>query len=316
MLKIYHKVTGLLLKIIPVLILFLGISKDSQAQWGGYHTFAADWELNLNLGMTSFYGDLTDNKNRLFTNTPFNRYFYQDREMVYGVLLKKHISRTFSIRGEFNHGKLKSNPSSYDLHFNSKFNEYYLGAELNIANLFRPEKGEHPWDVYVYTGLGVTDYRTWLYDDESGELLDRQGYGESRWFDQKPKMATAFTIPSGMGVSYRLSDEWALNFETSINLMVTDKMDAYNSDVSGIEGYGITSLGISYYFHLPWNLHTGRYHNYKGRSSEPALEKYNKKRRVVMKTKAYRKARKHRYKNSNFIRRIINWFRQRRHNKR
>lgn len=313
--KVHKKNIFLLLKYALGLLILISVSKSSNAQWGGYHSFAADWEFNANLGMTSFYGDLTDNKNRFFSNSPFNRYFYEDRDVIYGFLLKKHFNRWFILRGEFKHGKLQSNPTSYDLHFESKFNSYYLAAELNFTNIFRRE-GEYNLHIYGFAGLGVTDYRTWLYDDENNKLVERHGYGNSRWFDSKPKMAKAFTIPGGLGITYRFNDNWAMNFETSINLTVTDKLDSYNSNISNVEGYGTTSLGISYYFHLPWNFRFSRYPSYKNRSDEPAIKKYNRKRRVIMKTKSYRKAKRKRHRKTSIIERIIFWFKRRQFTKR
>ncbi|MCF8219264.1 MAG: porin family protein [Bacteroidales bacterium] len=290
-----------------ILLLLLMMFKPGFSQWGGYHQFASDWELNPNIGMTSFYGDLSDKKNRFFSNTPFHKYFYQDRGLAYGAVLKKNFTPSFSVRGSFLHGRINSGSDQYGLYFESTFNEYYLGAEFDVSNLIWGERRNRDWTLYGFLGIGFTDSRTWQYDDETDELVDRDGFGEERWFDDKEKMATSTTIPFGLGVSYQIDEKWELNFETGIHGMNTDRLDAFASGDASTEGLGYTSLGFSYHFHLPWNVSFRRYPKYNGKSSDPAISKYNKRKRVVMKTKAHRRASRKRYKHysdKNFFERL------------
>lgn len=300
--------------LLPTLLLLM--SQPGKAQWGGYHQFASDWELNANVGMTSFYGDLTDKKNRIFTNTPFHRYFYQDRGLGYSILLKKNVNSYFSVRGSFLHGKIYSHASNFDLYFDAVVNEYYIGADLDISTLIWGESRNRDWKFYGFLGIGFTDSRTWLYDDKTNQLVGTNGFGKDRWFSDKSRMATETTIPFGLGVSYRFHDNWTVNFETGIHGMNTDRLDAFKSKESGTEGFGYTSLGISYHFHMPWELSLRRYPKYNGKSTDPAIEQYNKRKRVIMNTKAYRKANKKRYRHPNdrnFIQKVIDWFKPKRY---
>ncbi|MFO8055252.1 MAG: outer membrane beta-barrel protein, partial [Bacteroidales bacterium] len=274
----------------------LMVSKGVVAQWGGYYSFASDWEINANLGMTNFYGDITDKRNRIYNNTPFHKYYYQDRGFAYGLLLRKNVNPYFSVRGSFLRGKIHSFSDDHKMYFDSQFNSYYLGGELDVTALLDGPNRSSEFRFYAFLGMGFTDSRTWLYDSRTDELKNTNGFGEKRWFDNKNSMAKESTIPFGLGVSYTFYDDWTVNFETSIYGVNTDRLDAYVSDDAWTEGFGYMTLGLSYHFHLPYFLSFNRYPQFNNRSNDPAIRKYNKKKKVIMKTKAQKKASRKRYK--------------------
>ncbi len=290
-------------------LLFLML-KPASAQWGGYHQFASDWELNTSLGMTSFYGDVTDKKNRFLSNTPFHRYFYEDRKLGFGFTLRKNFNAYLSFRGSFNYGKIRSSSSAFDRYFDARFYEYYLGIDFDISTLIWGKSRNQDWKLYAFTGLGFTDSRTWLYDDKTNELVSTNGFGGERW-DGKQKMATETTFPIGIGGQYKFSDNWSATIESGIHIVNTDRLDAFKSSESGIEGFGYACIGISYHFHMPWELRLSRYPKHNGKSSDASIKKYNKRKQVVMETRSHRKAKKYRYKNprrKNIFDRIADWF--------
>ncbi len=297
---------------LPLLItLLLLLARPGFSQWGGYHQFASDWEINTAIGMTSFYGDLTDKKNRFISNTPFHRYFYEDRKLGFGFTLRKNFNAYLAFRGSFNYGKISSSSSTYNRYFNAKFYEYYLGVDFDLSTLIWGKSRNQDWKLYAFTGLGFTDSRTWLYDDKTNELLSTNGFGEERWLDGKQKMATETTFPIGIGGQYKFSDSWSATIESGIHIINTDRLDAFKSSEAGIEGFGYACIGISYHFHMPWQLRLSRYPKHNGKSSDPALRKYNKRKQVVMQTRSYRKAKQYRYKNprhKNIFDRIAGWF--------
>ena len=281
--------------------------KSAFSQNSGYQRFASNWEVTPNIGMTSFYGDLTDKKNRVFTNTPFHKYFYQDRGLAYGFILKKNFSSYFTMRGSLLHGQIHSSSDKYNLYIKTRFNEYYLGVDFDISNLIWGKERESNWALYGFLGLGLTDYRTWQYDDETDELVKKYGFGDERWFDERREMTTISTIPFGFGVSYQFHDKWELEFETGIHGMDTDYLDLLKSEDTKPEGYGYTSLGLTYHFHLPRYFNFGGRPTYNQRSSDPAISEYNDRKRVVMKTRSYNRAISKRYippSERNFFRRL------------
>lgn len=300
------------LKLILFIGLFLLTSANLLSQ-GTSKTFFRDWEVSANIGMTSFYGDITDKKNRLFTNTPFHRYFYEDRGLGYGFMLEKNMNNSLTLRGSFIHGKIVSHSSAEQLYFDAVFNEYYLGASYDISNMIWGEARNQDWEFYGFLGIGFTDYRSWLYDMKTDELVDRTGYGAERWLDGKRQMATETTIPFGIGFSYMILDGVSLSIETGIHGLNTDILDSYKSDDASVEGFGYTSLAFSYNFNVP---SLRGYRSYRGRSSDPAIKKYNKRKRVIMRTKAQRKASRKRYKHPNernIFERFIDLFKRKRY---
>ncbi len=297
--KLHHRISfkKLIVSTFYALIIsLLLVPAQGKAQWGGYHAFATDWEINLHLGMTSFYGDVTDNKNRIYNNSPFHRYFYEDRGLAYGVMLRKNMTPYYSLRGVFLRGKIYGSSDRYKLYFNAVTNHYYLGANLNLSTLMLGVDDNRPWELYAFAGIGFNDSRTWLYDATTNELKSTNGFGPERWLRSTEGMARATTIPFGLGFSYEIHDNWSFNVETSIHGVNTDRLDAYVSDDTKTEGFGYSSLGVTYHFNLPYELNFRRYPRTPRRSNDPAIVEYNKRRQVVMDTKANRRAARHRYK--------------------
>lgn len=271
------------------------VPAQGKAQWGGYHAFATDWEITLHLGMTSFYGDVTDNKNRIYNNSPFHRYFYEDRGFAYGVMLRKNMSPYYSFRGVFLRGDIYGSSDRYGLYFNAVTNHYYLGANLDLTSLMLGVDDNRPWELYAFAGLGFNDSRTWLYDASTDNLVGTNGFGSERWLGGDEAMARAATIPFGIGFSYELHNNWSFNMETSIHGVNTDRLDAFESDDTKTEGFGYSSIGLTYHFNFPYQLNLRRYPKTPRRSNDPAIREYNKRRQVVMDTKASRRAARNRY---------------------
>lgn len=301
-------------KLVLISGLFLLASFSGLFSQGVGKPFFRDWEISANVGMTSFYGDVTDKKNRFFANTPFHKYFYDDRGLGYGIMIEKNMNNSLSLRGFLMHGNIISHFSEEQIYFDAVLNEYYFGASYDISNLIWGEKRNQDWELYGFFGIGFTDYRSWLYDMKTDKLLDRTGFGAERWLDGKDKMATETTIPFGIGFSYRFKYGLSVAFETGIHGLNTDILDSYKSDDASAEGFGYTSLALSYSFNFPSSL--GGYPNYRGKSSDPAIKEYNKRKSVIMRTKAQRKASRKRYKppnERNIFERFIYLFKKKRY---
>ncbi|MGM0648542.1 MAG: hypothetical protein ACQESZ_09165 [Bacteroidota bacterium] len=303
-----------IIKIILILFFWMGIlpakNNPLHAQIVNSRQFASGWTVNANLGMTSFYGDLTDQQNRVFTNTPFSKFFYEDRALAYALLIKKDLSADWTFRASLMHGKVKSHSATFQRYFENRLTEYYLGLEYNFSNLIWGYENSREWRLYGFVGIGLTDFRTKVYDLQTDQELRSVGYYGTRWFDDQPPMKTETTIPFGLGFDYQLNSDWTLTFETGIHGINTDLLDGFEHDHSGVEGFGYTSMGLSYNFNMLFGSGKGGIGSYRGQSTDPAIKQYNKKRRVVMKTKMQRKAARKRFippNQRNFFQRI--WYR-------
>ncbi len=146
-------------------------------------------------------------------------------------------------------------------------------------------------------GIGFNESRTWRYSTLGGNLIGTNGFREKRSiFFMRPPM-TETVVPLGVGVSYNLYANMDLAVEYSYHFVNTDKLDDLISDRSGIEGYSLISAGLYVRFQTPknWSLRRGL-PSYTGKSSDPAIKAYNKRKRVVMTNKRqHRLAAKKRY---------------------
>jgi hypothetical protein len=91
----------------------------------------------------------------------------------------------------------------------------------------------------------------------------------------------------GVGVDYRITQQFTVTGEFSLRNLRTDQVDAHTDIARVQEGYGYINLGMHYQFDMPEGI-LKRNSRYNGRSSDPALKAYNKRKATVMKTKGYK----------------------------
>ncbi len=256
-----------------------------------------EWLTSINIGATTFYGDFTDKSNRFFSNTPFSKFFYQDRQAMLSYTLEKKINIYFGVKGFISYGNIKSTKESEKAYFNAHLFEYSLNGTVDFTNLFIGYDRYRDWSIYGYVGIGFTESRTWKYSMNTGKIIGTNGFGVPKKEGGKYVPMTETVVPLGLGFRYNISKQFALNAEVSLHPIRTDKLDATISNAAKMEGYGLISVGVDYNFTLPdhWQI-INRNPRYNGKSTDPAIKEFNKRKHVVMKTKAYNKASKHRHK--------------------
>jgi len=118
-----------------------------------------------------------------------------------------------------------------------------LGTTINLLNLFGENK-ERRVNLYLMTGVSALMFRSQATRISSGLLVSDYGYTTD---GEKTNRETAFAIPLGGGLDFKLSERWYLNLETGIRLINSDKLDAIVSG-SHNDAYYYTSLGVSFDF--------------------------------------------------------------------
>ena len=259
--------------------------------------FTEEWSLTGQLSASNFYGDLTDKSNRFFSNTPFSKYFYQDRQAVYGICVDKKINIYFGVRGHLSYGQVKGTKESVKQYFKANVFEYSLLGTADFTNIFMGYDRYRSWSIYGFLGMGFTESRTWKRSMIDESLVGTNGFGKPKREGGKYVPMTETVMPFGLGFKYQFVSQFSLNFEVSMRPIRTDKLDATISDDTWWEGYGLVSLGATYHFTLPDHWQVGNRHpRYNGKSSDPAIKAFNKNRHTIMKTKSYNKAKRKRYK--------------------
>lgn len=196
------------------------------------------WYINANGGLSQFFGDV-QNENNHFAK------LQNETDFGYGARLGKYISPVFAAHFQFLKSNLKGQKDANDIKFTSDVMEYHLGATVNLINLFAENK-ERRVNLYLLTGVSALMYRSAARRISSDILVNDIGYtteGERATASRE----TAFAIPIGGGLDFKLADRWYLNLETALRITNTDKLDAIDSG-SHNDAYYYTSLGLSFNF--------------------------------------------------------------------
>lgn len=220
------------------------------------------WQLGLNIGATYFGGDLTDNKNKIWNNTPFNSYYYEDRKLMYGLTLAKEISPSVETSLQFLYGKVQGTKATVNMYFLANVLEINLQLKVNILNAILGENQKRHIDIYTVTGIGFA-----YFSSHSNYLQpDTNFYGEHYVANSYSGLGLLF--PLGLGLKYDLGKRFRINLESSYRILLNDNLDALSYNIKKVEGYGFISLGFTYRFNFP-----RIYFKSRGRSNFVAVKK-------------------------------------------
>lgn len=254
-------------------------STAAVAETQNYKSFE-HWYLGLSLGTTKFYGDVSSRRNSFSNTNPFSGEFYSDRNFMYGLTLTKKFSGIFWTKMNLLTGTLSSSDETQDYYFKSDIVEISATGMLNLTDIFLGNDPQRPLNVYAYAGMGALSYRAWKRQQQTDSLIDTEGTGRNK--------ALNLVIPLGIGAEYRITETFTVTGEFSLRNLRADNLDAHASINTSQEGYGYINLGLYYQFDMPEGLFR-RNNRYNGKSSDPAIRAYNKRKSNIMKTDGYRK---------------------------
>ncbi len=253
-----------------------------------------NWDASLAIGATNFYGDLSDKKNSFFRNTPFHKYYYQHRQPIYEFGLTKDISPFWSVRGNLLYGGLTSSSEIIGQYFEADLFEYHLAARFNLSNIIWGTDLFRNHTIYASLGIGFTNWNVIRYDLYTHQQLGSNGFWK-RGKGGYRLTTTETVIPFGIGYAYKINKNWSFRADGRIHGINTDKLDDYYSDRMKVEGYGSVMVGLCYSFDVKAIHFQSSRPKFTGRSNEPALKGYNKRKRVIMTTPQHKSAVKKRY---------------------
>lgn len=196
------------------------------------------WYINANAGLTQMYGDVSNGSN------PIDK-LDNETEFGYGIRLGKFISPVFHGHFQFINAKFKGFKESSDLQFKTDLMEFQLGTTINLLNLFG-EKRNRTVNLYGLLGVSAITFRSQASRTSTGEIVNGFGYADNGK-GEKTSPETAFAIPFGAGLDFKLANRWYLNLEAGFRTTFTDKLDAQEKGNAN-DPYYYSSLGISYNF--------------------------------------------------------------------
>ena len=227
-----------------LLILFLSKSVV-YAQF--IYPFSDDWSVGANMGLTYFYGDVNDDKGRIWNNTPFSRSYYAHKNIMVSTNLSKAMSRNWGIRGNLSYGKISGSNENTNMYFEGTVYSLDIGATFQYIDFFIIRPPSSKFKYYALAGTGFSNFSTIRRDLSTNVFQNGMGYNNEGVFTD---FSTEVLIKIGLGFGYQLDKVWLINFETTLNYLYSDNLDAYISTASFLEGYGYMSLGIVYKFDL------------------------------------------------------------------
>lgn len=271
------------------IILFLAVIMSSKTHAQKYISFDDGWTVNGFVSTSNFHGDLTDKTNSFVNNTPFSKYFYQDRKIGGGIYVDKMFGQIIGVRGILLFSNMKSTKESDKIYFQGNLFEYSIAAYSNLSNLILGYSRRRPWDVYAFIGIGFSETRSQAFNMTTNVQVGSTGYKLSKTGNGYVRM-TETVVPVGLGATYKFTKNTNVFIEFTRHFVHTDRLDAFPVDGTNVESLGLVNLGLTYHFTLPSHWGTQRAPRYDGKSPDPAIRAFNKKKRVVMKTKANKKA--------------------------
>jgi len=201
----------------------------SSQRWGGHWKpgFWDSWSVNVNGGLTSFFGDLS------LYDTDIIDKLTKESGPAFGMLLSKHLSQDkFTITGQLLYGTLKG--QNHTTVFNANIIEYNIQGRVKFINLFSPDNMSN-FDVIGYMGIGQFRFKSEQYkiEDPSDKSIEDTGTPEFVYF-------------FGFGLEYKLGDKFGVTANMGMRQAQNDKLDDLVKN-KNYDYYSYLSLGFTYY---------------------------------------------------------------------
>lgn len=229
-------------KAIPIILIILSfIGEHVYAQQHAGRSDAVsirDWEAGLDIGMTQYYGDIS---NKGF----FEKLTANETRFGIGIFGRKHFNEYLGVGAQFQYFSLRSEKETFsdgqdaDLEFTGSTYHFGLHAYLNFSNLFFGAK-DRMVSVYGLAGLGYVGWQSQLWDTNLDALV-----WDNATIDPNTFNTGAAIMPLSLGADIRLTDQWRLNIQSSLQTIFSDHLDFYE-DGFPRDMMLFTSVGVSY----------------------------------------------------------------------
>lgn len=184
--------------------------------------FDPSFNVSLNAGVASYYGDLTESA-KIFNQPSYSF----SAGAVYN--LNPHLA----LRADIGYSKVQAADSknsradlkARNLSFKSNILDGSLSVEYNILDII----SAHRFTPYVFGGIGFAHFNPYTTDRFGNKQflqpLGTEGQGISAYPDRTPYARTVLMVPFGGGLKYAISDRFALGVEFKYHYLSTDYLD-------------------------------------------------------------------------------------------
>lgn len=165
-------------------------------------------------------------------------------EMSYGgsVFFNFHQSPILTFQWSFLYGSMTGLDPDNNIKFNADLMQAEMTARVSINGLFAPASRSNNWmNFYGYVGVGTLFHNSTKQNLQTGNVIR---YPYDRTADDEP--FTAFVMPFGLGVNFKLSDRIDLGVQSGFVYAFADELDAYVVPDSRKDMYNYTSVGFTF----------------------------------------------------------------------
>ncbi len=218
------------------LIIFIFSLVSGQAM-GQPFRMRGNWYLGSQFSIVSFFGDLSVHD--------FNpaRKLTEESDFAWGLMAGKSINRLIGARIYYNNGHMRGSNQDLDMYFSNDFNEYSIGATINLSHWIKPQK-DPKFDLIASSGFGLIYYRSIKYRISDGSFLSSEGYTSEK--NPSGKASSALVIPVGLELNYIPGNNWMFFIGFSFRLHNQDLLDSHIGSTGIGDRYSVISIGCSY----------------------------------------------------------------------
>lgn len=183
-------------------------------------SFAQQLHITARGGFAGYQGDLQSKRITL-----------DQASFAFGLGLKYDLTAHWSIRTEFNSGKIEADDKKNEptlqlrnLSFQSKIVEGNLLLEYSLFDL-----SERRITPYFFGGIALYHFEPYAYDTLGNKIflkpLSTEGQGLAQYPDRKEYKLTQMAIPFGAGFRYKVAENVTLGYELGLRKLFTDYLD-------------------------------------------------------------------------------------------
>jgi len=216
--------------IISIAIGIMILPSSYSQKWGGNIPVVevASWSVNINGGLTSYFGDLSLNDLDIGTKIK------QESGPAMSIILTRNIYRdAIGLSGQVLAGKISGRKN--DISFSTDLIEYNLQARIDFVRLFMSRK-YNALGVVGYAGGGQFLFNTKKVETEDGALKT------SKQNTEVPEFVLFF----GGGIYYKLKSDIGITADFSLHQCQNDRLDDYIKN-DNYDYFTYLSVGVSYY---------------------------------------------------------------------
>ncbi len=230
---------------IGIALLLLAGWQDASAQRRVNTKFLPYAEVGLGVGTSTYYGELAGYRR------PFRSTFTLPRWNV-GLMYTRHFTPRFAARASFTYARITGDDYTYNknivlqnpaqftrnLHFRNDLKEFALEGIYNFVEDGRNSSKRAQFTPYIFGGIALLAHSPEARDVATADggvskewvklqPLGTEGQGQPGY--EKPYSLVTLAIPVGLGVRYKLNDNFNIAAEIGLRYTFTDYLD----DVGG-----------------------------------------------------------------------------------